>query len=139
MVKLMMGLKGSGKTKQLIEMVRKADDEEKGSVVCIEKGPKLTHDIPHTVRLIETSHFKLGSFDFMKGFVSGIFSANYDITHIFIDSLIKIIGVELGDDVREIEDFLEWCEDFSKRENIKFTLTISADVALATDKIKKYF
>jgi hypothetical protein len=135
----MMGLKGSGKTKQLIEMVRNADEEEKGSVVCIEKGPKLTHDIPHTVRLIETSHFTLGSFDFMKGLICGVFSANYDTTHIFIDSLLKIIGIDVGDDISEIEDFLDWCEDFSNRENVKFTLTISADVALATEKIKKYF
>jgi rRNA maturation protein Rpf1 len=131
-----MGLKGSGKTKQLIEMVREAIDEEAGDVVVIEKGQKLKHDIPHTVRLTDASPFKIGNYEYFKGFISGVFSANYDITHIFIDSITKVIGVEYDDN---IEDFLKWCEEFSARENVKFTLTISADLALATEGMKKYF
>ena len=136
MVKLMMGLKGSGKTKQMIEMVRVAEGEEDGAVVCIEKGPKLTYDIPHTVRLIDTSSYEFGDYEFMKGFISGVFSTNFDITHIFIDSLTKIIGVDYDD---RVESFLEWCDNFSRRENVKFTLSISADIALASEDVKKYF
>ena len=136
MVKLMMGLKGSGKTKQLIEMVRVAEAEEPGAVVCIEKGTKLTHDIPHTVRLIDTSSYKIGDYEFMKGFICGIFSTNFDITHIFIDSLTKIIGVNYDE---KTEDFLNWCEKFSQREKVKFTILISSDVNLASDNAKKYF
>ena len=131
-----MGLKGSGKTKQLIELVQKAVYEEHGDVVCIEKGAKLTYDIPHEVRLVDSSLYEFGGYDFLKGFISGLYSANYDITHIFIDSALRIIGVEL--DTRA-EDFLDWCESFSKRENVKFTITISSDISLATDRIKKYF
>ena len=136
MVKLMMGLKGSGKTKQMIEMVRAAESEEAGAVVCIEKGTKLTHDIPHTVRLIDTSSYKFGDYEFMKGFISGVFSTNFDITHIFIDSLTKIIGVDYDE---RVEGFLNWCEEFSVREKIKFTISISADVKLASESVKKYF
>ena len=135
MVKLMMGLKGSGKTKQMIEMVRAAESEEAGAVVCIEKGTKLTHDIPHTVRLIDTSSFNISDYEFMKGFICGIFSNNFDITHIFIDSLTKIIGVNYDE---KTEDFLVWCDKFSQRENVKFTILISADVNLASENVKKY-
>ena len=136
MVKLIMGVKGSGKTKQLIELVSKAVEEEHGDVVCIEREAKLTYDIPHKVRLIDASQYDFNGYDFLKGFVSGLHSANYDITHIFIDSALRIIGSDVDG---RAEDFLDWCEAFGSRENVKFTITISADIALATDKMKKYF
>jgi len=136
MVKIIMGLKGSGKTKQLLDLVHKAIDEERGDVICIEKGAKLKYDIPYKVRLIEASQYDFDGYEFFKGFISGLYSANYDITHIFIDSVLRIIGV--GVDERA-DEFISWCENFSQRENVKFTITISADVALATDLMKKYF
>ena len=131
-----MGLKGSGKTAQLIELVNKAIEEEQGDVVCIEQGARLTYDIPHKVRLIDSTHYEFSGYDFLKGFISGLYSANYDITHIFIDSVLKIIGVGIDGNA---EDFLDWCEQFSSREGVKFTITVSADIALATDRIRKYF
>jgi hypothetical protein len=131
-----MGLKGSGKTAQLIEMVRQAVDDEHGDVVCVEKGARLTYDIPYKVRLIEASQYEFTGYDFLKGFICGLHSANYDITHIFIDSVLRIIGAEVDENA---EDFFDWCDSFCKRENVKFTLTISADISLATDRIKKYF
>ena len=70
-----------------------------------------------------------------EGFLSGLYAANYDITHIFIDSALKIINQPVD---HKTEDFLDWCESFSEREDIKFTITISADATLATDGIKKY-
>jgi len=136
MVKVIMGLKGSGKTKQLIELVNKAVNEEHGDVVCVEKGAKLTYDIPYQARLIEAAPYGFDGYDFLKGFISGLHSANYDISHIFFDSVLRIIGVEVDD---RTDSFLEWCEKFSERENVKFTFTISADIALATDRIRKYF
>jgi hypothetical protein len=136
MVKIIMGLKGSGKTKQFIELVNSALTAEDGDVVCIEKGARLRYDLPHKVRLIEASEFGFDSYDFLKGFICGLHSANYDITHIFIDSVLRIIGEEV--DART-ESFLDWCEALSQSASIKFTITITADVALATEGIKKYF
>ena len=133
---MIIGLKGSGKTKHLIELVKKAVDEEHGDVVCIEKGAKLTYDIPYKVRLVEASQYGFNGYDFLKGFLSGLHSANYDITHVFIDSVLRIVGADV--DAR-VEEFLDWCESFSEREKVKFTITISADINLATDGIKKYF
>lgn len=131
-----MGLKGSGKTAQLIDMVQKAVEEEHGDVVCIEKEARLTYDIPHKVRLIDASQYDFNGYDFLKGFISGLHSANYDITHIFIDSVLRIISAEVDSNA---EEFFQWCENFSDREGVKFTFTISADIALATDVIRKYF
>jgi len=136
MVKILVGLKGSGKTKQLIELIHKAIDEEQGDVVVIEKGAKLTYDIPHKARLIDSSQYDFDGYDFFKGFISGLNSANYDITHIFVASLLKITRTELDE---KTEAFLKWCDEFSKRENLKFTFTVSAETSRASDEIKKYF
>ena len=135
MVKLIMGLKGSGKTKQLIELVKQSVEEEHGDVVCIEKGPKLTHDIPHKARLIFASQYNFGSYEFLKGFISGLNASNYDVSHVFIDSLQKIV-----DDLSEapMEEFLDWLDRFSDRENIRFTITWSAEPSLAGEGIRKY-
>ena len=136
MVKLIMGLKGAGKTKQVIELVNKAVLEESGDIVCIEKGRTLRYDIPHTVRLIDSSQYDFNCYDFFKGFICGLYSANYDITHIYVDSVHKIIGEEPEE---KIEDFLDWCARFSERENVNFTITITADATKASDGLKKYF
>ena len=77
------------------------------------------------------------NFTFFKGFISGMYASNYDLTHVFIDSLCKIIPSE--PDSPEVEEFLSWLDRFSDANQVKFTITISADVALATDAIKSYF
>ena len=135
MVKLIMGLKGSGKTKQLIELVKKALDEEHGDVVCVEKGPKLTYDIPHKARLIFASQYDFGSYEFLKGFLSGLNASNYDVSHVFIDSLHKMV-----DDHSEpvLETFLAWLVLFSEKENIKFTITFGADPSQVGEGLRKF-
>ena len=137
MVRVIMGVKGTGKTKQMIELINSAVHSENGNVVCIERGPKLTYDIHYKIRLVEASHYEMKSFDFMKGFISGLYAGDYDITHIFIDSLTKIVPSEPGD--AAVEDFLDWLNTFGEKNNIKFTVTISADADLATEGVKKYF
>ena len=108
MIRVIMGKKGSGKTKQVIEMINSAVETEHGNVVCIEKGEKLMLDISYKIRLVEASDYDIADYTAMKGFVSGLYAGNYDITHIFIDSLTKIIGTEVN---FETEKFLEWLDD----------------------------
>lgn len=136
MVKVIMGLKGSGKTKQMIELINTAAGTEHGNVVAIERGPKLTFDIHYRIRLVDTSSFQIHNYDFMKGFLSGMYAGNYDITHIFIDSLCKIVP---GDCDHKTEEFLDWLERFSEQNGIKFTVTITADAGLAPEGIRKFF
>ncbi len=136
MVKVIMGVKGTGKTKQMIEMINQAVSSEHGNVVCIERGSKLTYDINYKIRLVDAEQYGLTSFDVLRGFICGMYAGNYDITHIFIDSLCKIIPSDCGP---EVDKFLDWLESFSAKNNIKFTVTISADASLASYEIKKYF
>ena len=135
MVRLIMGVKGSGKTKQLIEMINNAAKDEPGNVVCIEANRNLTYDIHYQIRLIEAQEYKLSNYDLYRGFISGLYAGNYDISHIFIDNLCKTMGGEVS---RETEEFLNWLDSFGEKNGIKFTVTISADLSLATDGMQKY-
>ena len=136
MVTVIMGLKGAGKTKHMIELANAAVDEEIGLVVLIERGKKLTFDIHHGARLVDSSSYNLAGNDMLRGFVAGLQAGNYDISHIFIDSLYRVSGV---DDIGETEALLTWMDEFSRIHDVKFTVTISADAATATEKIKSYF
>ena len=136
MVRVIMGKKGSGKTKQMIDLINSAVQTEHGNVVCIEKGEKLTFDIHYQIRLVEASDYDIASYAALKGFVSGLYAGNYDITHVFIDSLTKIAG---GNSNLDTENFLDWLNSFSEKNGIKFTVTISDDASLASEGIKKYF
>ena len=136
MVRVIMGKKGSGKTKQMIEMINAAVQTEHGNVVCIEKGEKLTFDIHYQIRLVEASEYDIANYPALKGFISGLYAGNYDITHIFIDSVTKISSCDSN---VETENFLDWLNAFSEKHNLKFTVTISDDASLASEGIKKYF
>ena len=135
MVKLIMGLKGSGKTKALVDLVKKAAAEEHGDVVCIERDKNLTYDIPYTARLIHASEYGIKTNDLLRGFISGLHAGNYDITHVFIDGLHKMM-----DDTSEdaLAAFLGWLEQFSTKENVDFTISYTADPDTVGDRIKKY-
>ena len=136
MVKVIMGVKGTGKTKQMIDLINSAVANEHGNVVCIERSRKLTYDIHYQIRLVDAEQYNLSSFEVLRGFICGLYAGNYDITHIFIDSLTKIVGGECDN---ETEKFLDWLNKFAERHNIKFTITISDDASLAPEGVKKFF
>ena len=137
MVRVIMGVKGTGKTKQMIDLINTAVQNEHGNVVCIEKGDKLRFDINYQIRLVDSSQYDVADYAAMRGFISGLYAGNYDITHVFIDSLTKIVPSEATS--LEVENFLDWLNNFGEDNNIKFTVTISADESLASDGVKKYF
>lgn len=90
MIKLIIGKKGSGKTKLLIDKVNKAAQSTKGDVVCIEKGMKLTFELDHKVRLIDAEEYNIKGYDAFYGFVSGVLAGNYDIKEIYVDGILRI-------------------------------------------------
>ena len=135
MVRLIMGDNGAGKTKQLIELVHASVTEEGGCVVCIEPGADMTYDIKSSVRLVNAGEYHLDSFECLRGFISGLYAGNYDISHIFIDNLFKITGGECN---QAADDFLNELERFSNATGVKFTISVSGDPALATDGMQKY-
>ncbi len=126
MLRLIVGLKGSGKTKVFIELVKDAIKEENGDIVCLERGKRLRFDIPHSVRLVETDDYEITSFELLKGFISGLRAGNYDITHIFIDSVLRLVKSKM---TAEAEDFFDWCDKFAKRENMRVSFSQQSLVA----------
>ena len=110
MLQIIMGLKGSGKTKRLVDMVRDAVNQETGDVVVIEKERKLTFDIPYQARLIDAGDYDIGNYEFLKGLICGVHAGNYDITHFFIDNFYKLVNDKSPE---ELEKFMTWLEKFS--------------------------
>ena len=134
MIHVIMGLKGSGKTKKLIDSINAAVAEANGSVVCIEYGKKLTYDVSYKVRLVDSQEYAISSPEMLKGFLSGLHAGNFDITHVFIDNLYKTIGA----DKAAGEDFVVWCAKFAAENNMEITITISEDPAEASEALKQY-
>lgn len=120
MIKLIIGKKGSGKTKKLVDMVNSATQTSLGNVVCIEKGDVLTHSVNNKARLINAEDFGVSGYGEYFGMLAGIKASNYDVTHIFGDATLKIGG----DDKEALADF--FCR-LNKIEDVEFIFTISAD------------
>ena len=135
MVHIIMGPEGSGKTKMLIDAIHQALKEESGSMVCIEKGSTLRLDVDHRVRLIDAGEYALGSYTFLKGFISGLHAGNFDITHIFIDNLYNL---SRSKDPVETENFLDWCNLFSAENGVAFTFTLADDPSNPPEYIARY-
>ena len=129
-----MGLKGSGKTKKLIDAVHAAVAEAHGDVVCIEYGKKLTYDVSYKVRLVDSEEYAISSPEMLKGFLSGLHAGNFDITHVFIDNLYKTIG----NDKAAGEEFIVWCAKFAADNNMNITISVSEDPANASENVKQY-
>ena len=134
MIHLIMGLKGSGKTKKMIDSIHQSVTSASGDVVCIEYGKKLTYDVNYRVRLVDSKEYGISNPCMLKGLLSGLHAGNYDITNVYIDNLYKTIG----DDRANGEAFVLWCAKFAETNNMNITITISDDAALASDEIKKF-
>ena len=134
MIHVIIGLKGSGKTKKLIEAISETAANASGDVVCIEYGKKLTYDINYRVRLVDSEEYGITNPDMLKGLLSGLHAGNFDITHVFIDNLYKTIG----SDRAAGEAFVEWCAKFAEDNGMNITMTVSDDPALASESVKKY-
>ena len=132
MIHVIMGLKGSGKTKKLIDGINAAVAEAHGDVVCIEYGKKLTYDISYKARLVDSKEYGINSVEMLKGFLSGLHAGNFDITHVFIDNLYKTIGNAAG------EEFVAWCAKFAADNNMEITISISEDPANVSEAVKQY-
>lgn len=133
MVKVILGAKGSGNTKELMKEINAAVEQASGSLVCIEKGTDLTYDVDYRVRLLDARDYGMEGYTFLEGFLSGLHGGNFDITHIFIDSLYKVAGTQDG-----AEAFLDWCAAFGEKNGVGFTITVTADPETTPAGIKKY-
>ena len=134
MIQVIMGLKGSGKTKKMIDAINAAVAEAHGDVVCIEYGKKLTYDVNYRVRLVDSKEYGISNLDMLKGFLSGLHAGNFDITNVYIDNLYKTIGTDRAAG----EEFIAWCAKFAAANNMNITITVSDDPAGASEAVKAY-
>ncbi len=134
MVSLIIGNKGSGKTKRLIALINEAVESSNGTVVCIEKSPLLTYEVTHKARLIETERYDVQGADAFYGMVCGIIAQDHDLTEIFVDATFKIIG-------RDYNEFAALIKKVSKLSEVSetdFVFTVSEDEANLPKEIFDY-
>ena len=135
MVRCIVGKKGTGKTKQLADLVNAAVHSEKGHVVCIEKSSTLTFDINYKARLVTMEEYPITGFEAFFGFLCGIASQNYDLTDLFIDNLYKNVGCECVDNAVA---FLEKLNTLSEQKGFNVVLTISKDPSELPEGVLKF-
>lgn len=134
MVKLLIGTKGTGKTKVLLDNVNSATSSADGNVVFISSNTSQDmYNISSKARMIDTSEFNIASWDAFFAFICGIISGNYDITNVFVDGTLKIVK-----ELEGFECFLAKLEEIGKKFDVKFELSVSVDAASAPEYIKKY-
>lgn len=134
MLKLIIGVKGTGKTKTLINMVNTAVENSHGNVVCIEKGVKLRYDVKYRARLINTEEYQIGDAAALYGFIAGILASNHDVTDLFVDSALKICR----NDLAGFDTFIADLDKLVEKVGVNVIITSSIPVEEASETVKKY-
>ena len=133
MIKLIVGTKGSGKTKTMIDLINEATKTATGNVVVIEKSMQMTTSINHAARLVDVDEYKINGAEMLYGFVAGVLAGNYDITEMFIDGILKVCGHDLEAAGRVLNAINAIAGD-----SVNVTVTVSADVNSLPESIKKF-
>lgn len=134
MLKLIIGVKGTGKTKNLINLVNTAVENTQGDVVCIEKGTKLRYDVKYKARLIDVNEYFVSDAQSLYGFIAGILASNHDVTDLFVDSALKICN----NDAAAFDTFVDSLSALIAKTNVNVVITSSIPVEEASDIVKKY-
>ena len=132
MIKLITGPKGSGKTKEMIDMINENLSKVKGNIVCIEKAMQATHNVNAAVRLIDVDEYKIADYETFYGFFAGVLAGNYDIEQVYVDGLLKIGK----NDIEGLGNLLEKMDVIASDKLV--VVTVSAAVEDLTENVKKY-
>lgn len=132
MIQLIVGGKGSGKTKKMIDMINESAKTTPGNIVCIEKSMKLTYDINYKARLIDAEEYNISGYDMLYGFIAGILAGNYDIVEVYLDGVLKLGNHDLeglGKLLAELEALVK---------DVKMVITVSANMDALPESVSKY-
>ena len=132
MIQLIVGDKGSGKTKTIIDMMNEAVEKTDGHIVCVEKGMKSTFNIKSGVRIVDVDDYNIRGCDEYFGFLMGVLAGDYDIEQVYIDGMLKVLG-----SVEELGRLLDKLSDIAP-DHVRFIITVSAEDAELTDSVRKY-
>lgn len=133
MIQLIVGGKGSGKTKKMIDMINESAKTTPGNIVCIEKSMKLTYDITYAARLIDVDEYNVMGYDMLYGFIAGILAGNYDIVEVYLDGVLKLGNHDLNGLGKLLDELNALVKD-----NVKVVVTVSSDMASLPDSVRKY-
>ena len=134
MIKLIVGTKGSGKTKAMVDMINNATQTTTGNVVVIEKCMNLTYHIDYKARLIDMDEYKISGYDMLYGFISGVLAGNYDISVIYVDAFLKLVKADAAD----LVDFFAKLETLVANAGCDMIISFSEDAANVPESIRKY-
>lgn len=133
MIQLIVGGKGSGKTKKMIDMINESAKTTPGNIVCIEKSMKLTYDITYAARLIDVDEYNVMGYDMLYGFIAGILAGNYDIVEVYLDGVLKLGNHDLEGLGKLLDELNALLKD-----NVKLVVTVSANMDALPESVRKY-
>lgn len=135
MIDAIIGLKGSGKTSQLVDEINEKAARDDTNIVCIEYGRRFDRNIPYHVRLIDITEYPVNNYRELLAFIAGISAKDYDISHIYIDSIYKIAQ---DDDHDHLSVFFNDLHAFAEQIQADVTITISDEYELLPDNVKEF-
>jgi archaellum biogenesis ATPase FlaH len=133
MIKLITGKKGTGKTKILIDQINDAVKATAGNVVCVEKGSTVRYSISRKVRWCDTEYYAVEGYETFYGFIAGLLASNYDITHIYIDGILRIAER----DYEQLGNLLEKLDKLTG-DDVVIVFTVSANEDELSDNVKQF-
>jgi predicted ATP-dependent serine protease len=134
MIKIIAGEKGTGKTARLVEDINQVASTD-SNVVCIERGNRLDQLIKYSVRLVNMKEYPVSGYDQLLAFIGGICSKDYDLTHIYIDSIFKVAE---STDMDGLKEFVLKLDTFLASSPIQVMIFLSGKVDELPEEIKKY-
>ena len=135
MIKVIAGAKGTGKTAQLVDDINDQSNQDNNNIVCIQRGDRLNRLLKYKIRLIDIDSYSVIGFDQLLSFIAGIYAKDFDLTHIYIDSIFKVTRDE---DIDAFSAFLDKLDVFASENDIVVTIVYSSDSVNLSDKIRKY-
>ena len=134
MIKIIAGNKGSGKTKRLIDMTNETAKTTSGNVVFLDKDNSYMYEIDRAIRFVNVNDYRVQSAEMFLGFLGGMLASNYDISVIFIDAFLKLIGINIA----AADWFFTSLEQYGQKHDVTFVLSVSADPETLPDFAKAY-
>lgn len=138
MIQVILGKKGTGKTKRLIDLANDALKVEHGDILFIDDDKRYMYDLRHEIRFVDASEFALGehrSQDWFYGLLGGMLAVNFDITLVFVDAFLKLVN---NTDYNNLELLFEKLETLSQDHNVNFVISVSGDPAQLPEFITRY-
>jgi hypothetical protein len=133
MLELVLGAKGMGKTKTLVDKANNESKVTNGSIIYIDKNNKHMYELSNVIRLINLDEYNINSQDAFIGFIQGIISSNHNLTHIFLDNFMKLSSIDLTG----LCDMLYMMDEISEKYDIDFVISTGAEKGMIPEKFKE--